>query len=271
MSRRLVLALAALAAPFGAARADDKLVEELVAILKDTTKPTAVRASAVSSLGQLGPEARDAVPALIVILNDASERSRAREANYFATVAKTLGQIGPDARSAVPALVKAKGLTTNLDGGTVDSAIDNAIRDILNPTDPKPKSVAALTRQLRDKDESVRLMAAKALGKHGESARSAVPALTEATRDSDADVRRVAAESLGRVRQALGQGEDDVTRLAQELKDKDEAVRLRAAKALGRMGPSAAAAASALSEATKDPDEDVRRVAKAALDKVQGK
>ena len=54
----------------------------------------------------------------------------------------------------------------------------------------------ALIDALRDKDKVVRMESARALGRMGGAARSAVPALTAATKDSDDLVKRAAAQSL---------------------------------------------------------------------------
>ena len=54
---------------------------------------------AVVALGKIGPEAKDAVPALTELLNDKNE-------NVRSAAAIALGGIGPAAKSAVPALTK---------------------------------------------------------------------------------------------------------------------------------------------------------------------
>src|SRR5579883_2644221 len=60
----------------------------------------AVRASAVSSLGQFSPRSRAAVPALIRALRDSDSR-------VCLTAATELGRFGPAARAAVPDLIAA--------------------------------------------------------------------------------------------------------------------------------------------------------------------
>jgi HEAT repeat protein len=57
----------------------------------------------------------------------------------------------------------------------------------------------------------------------------------------------------------------EVAKLTKELGDRDALVRLKAAKELGRLKEKAKDAIPALTEATSDPDEDVRAVAKRAL------
>ena len=54
--------------------------------------------SAASALGRIGPEAKEAVPALIIALNDQSEGVRS-------SAASALGRIRPEAKESVPALI----------------------------------------------------------------------------------------------------------------------------------------------------------------------
>jgi len=63
--------------------------------------------------------------------------------------------------------------------------------------------VKALIAQLKDKDEVIRLRAAKDLGKLKENAKDAIGALTAALDDSDDDVRIVAKKSLEAIKEAL--------------------------------------------------------------------
>lgn len=254
-----VAALLVVSAAGRAADADDKLVRELVALFNDRKNKPEVRSTAIRALGALGWTGRAGLPDLIKILDDPEERKSAKESvgpYYQAIVA--VGQMGTGARDAVPALVKAKGIVA-----AYDQAIDEALGQILQP---RGLAVIALLDSLRDNDASVRLMAAKALRKYTADPALVLPALLQAAKDPDPDVRRVAEESARLVAQ------EEVGRLAQLLKDKDDNVRLLAAKALGRLGPTAASASAALAEAAaKDPDEDVRQVAKRALAKVQGR
>jgi HEAT repeat protein len=59
--------------------------------------------------------------------------------------------------------------------------------------------VSALTERLKDPDPRIRYYAAKALGKIGPDARTAVTALKSATQDSDQDTRQAATEALKRI------------------------------------------------------------------------
>ncbi len=73
--------------------------------------------------------------------------------------------------------------------------------------------VKALIEELKDKDEAIRLRAAKVLGRLKEKAKEAIPALTTALQDPDEDVRSVAKKSLAAVTEAV-EAEAAVKKLA---------------------------------------------------------
>jgi len=86
---------------WGLLRIDSQYEDQAVSVLVQglSAKNADDRRSAVSFLGELGPRARDAVPALIEVLGDQVSELRAR-------AARALGSIGPQAASAVPTLVR---------------------------------------------------------------------------------------------------------------------------------------------------------------------
>jgi formylglycine-generating enzyme required for sulfatase activity len=86
--------------------------------------------------------------------------------------------------------------------------------------------------------------------------------LAGALRDRNEDVRIAAARTLGRI----GGGARDATRhLAKRLSDRSAKVRAAAARALGDIGPDATGALPALENVTRDFDETVRREAAGAI------
>src|SRR5262249_15596120 len=72
-------------------------VPALVALLKDTRIDKVDRVFVVRALGRLGPQASASVPDLIEVLKSDDLYLRIQAAT-------TLGQIGPDAKAAVPLL-----------------------------------------------------------------------------------------------------------------------------------------------------------------------
>jgi HEAT repeat protein len=71
------------------------MVPALVAALKDPDEK--VRKTVIIGLGQIGPAAREAVPALLPFLKDDE---------LFRTTAETLSKMGPAAREVVPDLIE---------------------------------------------------------------------------------------------------------------------------------------------------------------------
>jgi HEAT repeat protein len=266
MRRKLVMSLACLLLAAGAAGAQEgkgKVVGELVDVLRDYSgrRSVWVRYQAAETLGKMGPDAAEAVPALARFLDD----SRDRDAEVLdEAVVKTLGKIGRAARPAIPALVRISRRNFDLERAAAE-AID---RILLTPVGEQ-QDVPTLLKDLRDRDASVRLRAAKALGTLGPAGKPGIPLLTEALNDPDADVRRQALQALKAIDPTAKPGEPEINVFIRDLQDPDPAVRLRAAKALGRIGPDAAPALPALLEASHDEDPDVRRVATEALAKIQ--
>jgi HEAT repeat protein len=182
------------------------------------------RIAAIQAIGAFGEAAASLVPDLIDALEDDDPYIR-----WFA--ARAIGAVGPRARAAVPALIGLLQSSTRL-----TRFGDNT------PADVRPQSPATL-----------QVMAAKALGKIGPEARTAVPALLRAMDDRDLMLRLVAAEALG------GIGPEDpgiIPALARAMTDKvDVNLAQQAARALWVLGE---AGIPALVHALHDRDADVR-------------
>jgi HEAT repeat protein len=139
-------------------------VDALLAGLKSPNPGT--RGMAAMDIGELGPRAKKAVPALAEALAD-------RDLNVRYWAATALRQIGPDAKAAVPALIAA---LETFPGGTPPLEGPN--------------------RYYPD----VRSVSAQALGAIGAGAEPAIPALEKALKDPDTSVQAAAAEALKRIR-----------------------------------------------------------------------
>jgi HEAT repeat protein len=130
------------------------------------------------TLGLLGPDAGDAVPALVPLLTG--------EESVRASAAETLGRIGPGAKAALPNLIAA----------FKDS---NAWRAAIRAVSRIGKdAVPLLIEALKDPAVPIRAGSAEALGRIGTDAKRAVPhLLVLRDRESeDAAVREAAAEAL---------------------------------------------------------------------------
>ncbi len=146
-----------------------------------------VRRAAAWALGPVGADPDTAVPALIAMLKD--EKDRAGRC----AVAGALGAFGPAAASAIPVLRE----TLRSDGSDEDRGwvAADAIGRIGGPD-----AVVALVEALQNKDEQVRSMAIRWLGKVGGADASTIEALQKARKDDPQESnRKAAAEVLKKI------------------------------------------------------------------------
>ena len=143
------------------------------------------RIRAAVSLGQIGPQATDAVPALISTLKH-------RNANVSVTAATALWRIGQGGKEVVLALIAA---INDQDGFVRKSAAEALGKFGLEAKEAVPALIAAL----QDQDVSVRFSASVALGEIGPEAQEAMPALNSALNDPIEYVRKAAAVALKKI------------------------------------------------------------------------
>lgn len=178
-----------------------------------------VRRRAAYALGQIGPDAAAAVPALAEAADDTQ-----LEVGWYAL--DTLGRIGPAAKAAVPAIVRIveksqKYPILQLNG---IRALGKVGRDAVEATpmlekfltatdrqlvvaaalslwqiDGRQAAISALGEELSSQDPDVALAAAMALLEIGPSAEPASRALIRALGHANADVRRAAGRALSRI------------------------------------------------------------------------
>lgn len=122
-------------------------------------------------------------------------------------------------------------------------------------------AVPYLSQLVAESDPGTRYLAAKALGKIGDEAESAVPVLLEALRANDMFLRMAVTGALIQI------GHPAVPGLVKALFDKNPAVRRASAMALGKIGSKRAI--KPLEVASKDGDKGVARLSKQALDRLQ--
>jgi HEAT repeat protein len=196
------VAAAALGREKGAA---EPAIGDLIALLRDPDPRP--RAAAAQALGQLGPTALSAL----------TQNLASATGTALLLSIQALGAHGPDARDAVPALlekldgprtvrlavIKSVGRIGASAVSTVTSALQDpmpAVRsgaaDILADLGrASAPAVPALTTALDDAEASVRSAAAFALGKTGAAGAPALTKLRAMNADSDAEVRQKAAEA----------------------------------------------------------------------------
>ena len=170
-------------------KAGDASVAELIEGMKSSDHET--RFWAVTELRKLGRGAMPAVPVLAEALSDAAIAPQAAE---------TLGNIGPEAEAAIPALVAAiereRGKASGIGSGgpsTFSWRCGLALAQI------GPASIPELIKLLAHEDRHVRMTAANALKEIGPRAKDAVPALNQASNDEDESVRRSVRAALARI------------------------------------------------------------------------
>ena len=121
-------------------------IQALTQTLEDEDED--VREAAIQALGEIGPQAVEAVPALIDTLQEHEDHD-VREAG-----AEVLGMIGPDAKEAVPALIQTL---------EEDFWVREAAAEALGEIGPEEGVVPALIQALEDAGPSVSRSAADAL------------------------------------------------------------------------------------------------------------
>jgi HEAT repeat protein len=242
-----------------------------------------IRLWAAEAWVRVGLDARRAIPVLLEGLDNADDEVRVHAAWTLERLAANVLRASPR-KSLLSEALQDSHPQVRLSIATVCSTIGHEV----------PKSVEVLVGALAEADEGIRSDAARALGNLGPLARSAVPALVRVLRDPIDRVRYNAASALERI-------EPDPAHVASlvELLDEPAGIRARAVRVLKRMGLGARAAApklveglrsaltlarresayalrdisdpeaeTALVQALKDPDGEVRRAASEAIGRI---
>ena len=203
-------------------------------------------------LGNIGPDARDAIPTLIVLLGqDPNETVRAM-------AARALGLIDRTGKS-VSALIDA----THSESYGIQMQAETALGSI-GP--PAREAVPALTRLLDTHHDTFRLNVAHSLSRIYGFHECAMPEVIEAIRNPDSVIRIAAIRSLF---WHQDQSEAAIPDLIQSLSDPDRNVRMTAAFVLSEFGELGNAAVPGLKRSLEDSDDDVRQWARLAIEKIQ--
>ena len=161
---------------------------QLVALIEDQAISVDMRASVILVLERFGPLASDATGSLIRLLEDREQNTT------LAASAQALGAIGPDAQAAVPSLL-AIVQTRDLWGDTRIAAARATARIV-------PESAAAVQTILPLLDEpDVFVVAglADAIGEFGPTAAEAVPKLVQLLEFFSDEQRQTVVQAIGKI------------------------------------------------------------------------
>jgi HEAT repeat protein len=210
-----------------------------------------VRRNAAGALGEIGPGAREAVPALVATLKEDGS------SDVRGTAAGALGFLAPAASTSVPALLRA---LQDDRSGDVRSAAAFALGRLGPVT---REVVPALTDALKDRTNYVREAAALALGEIGPKAEASAPALRKALTADSGRSRVQFAWALWAVTRSTDQV---VTVLIDSLMEPNDVLSCEQGDTfLGKIGPKAHAAVPMLLFTLRSEESRIRRAATAAL------
>jgi HEAT repeat protein len=222
-------------------------VSGLIEVFKGRNNTRQRRAAAVA-LGLIGPDARDAIPALTEALTNEAPLVRS-------DAALALAKIAPNADGVIKVLAVAC--------GDADYGVRNNVVKALGLCASKNASaIAPLAEALADKHKAVCYAAYRSLGQGG---KASVRVLIKALKSDDPWRRKYAARALG----DAARGAADAAALNALLKllsDRDAEVRREAVWSLGLVGPKRPGLADGLKALFRDDDHVVRVAARTVLE-----
>jgi HEAT repeat protein len=121
------------------------------------------------------------------------------ELSRITEAVQALGEIGPPAAAAVPALISLFNKSVEADWSLSQIALPAALGRIAPNSPAAPDAVAALIRVLDAQDYIIRSGAVEALGHFGRDAAAAIPKLQALQKDSEQLIRDAAAKTLAAI------------------------------------------------------------------------
>ncbi len=229
-------------------RLGPKVIPDLTRLLGKDNPIT--KQAVLQVLKTMGPQAKDAVPTLIQVLELEKSKPIRRAA------VEALGAIGPEAQAAVPSLISKfpePGLHEVISSSLVQIGFS---------------AVTELTKALEDPQYKIRRGAARTLQRMSAISASKLPPPLDGTREAamDALIYHLSKLTLSSLPPHVKESwQQALHALARSLHDPDEGVRRAAAWAVGNMIHDAPFAVPALIELLADEDENVRAAAREAL------
>lgn len=217
-------------------------IPALVKALSDpgyTAEGAALWPVAAEALGRIGPAA---VPALTGALGSS-------ELQVVKGAAGAIHDIGPEAKDAVPALIAVleKPAITAAGGDNTPDSHGSAMFALIGIGPAAKPAIPALIKLLDSENFHNQYWSCRALAAIGAEAKPAVPDLCRLTKDAVPSVRRHAAMALGKI--GSGVGDEGLKCLIAAIEDPLEPVRQDAVVALGDLGSFAQPAIPAIEKA----------------------
>ena len=237
-----------------------KTVKEWAEVLK-TSKDAAEAVKAAQALGEFGPKAKEAIPALAEAVKDLK---RVKDNKYVVAEAATeaLALIGPDAIPALRELVKGK------DGAAQTRGVGAMAKIKSKETKSKEIATGFIELLKNDPDAEVRTAAVYHGVQHFdlEAKKKVLPALTAGLKDKNGEVVIACGFVLGTMRKDAKSAVTDLVAVAKD-KKRDEDVRETCIVALSNIGPDAKEAIKDLvALAQQDESKYIRGQALHAID-----
>jgi HEAT repeat protein len=218
----------------------DEVMPALLDVLKHSKDQMIAMNQALLVLGLMGAEAKEAVPALIEILQTPNTP-------FMYQVSNALGQIGASAVGPLGEVLANKETPV-----TLLYPIIQALAQI------GPEGAEPLLKALEHENQVVRQNAIQALGRMGPGAKPAVPKLIEFLSGNDAGLRNSALWALNQ----LGlDGRAAIPALVENLKSPEQYVVIQSIQALRNMNPDSKVIVPALSDCLKSTNPTIRAYA----------
>ncbi len=217
-------------------------VPKVVELLESDT--ALVRWQAARILAGIGPDAKEALPALDRSF-DKELRLPMRDFNVIAATALALVQLGAEPMKPVGELAKLlmeKEPMVRLE----------TLRELARFSRKGESAVMAIIPMLDDPNGEIRVQAADTLRAIGPAAKAAIPALTKKLADMQLLVRRNALQTLRSFGPLAAETIPEITKL---LADQDDAFRREVVEVVIAIGPAAKATVPDLAKLLKSPDE----------------
>jgi len=238
-------------------------LQKLMRDLQSQSRDDQVKAA--QALGEMGSDAKMAVPALVKVI-----RTGSPEARVVSSIA--LLKVDPTMRDMVPILLRALEKEGQEQGVALEQEIglqEDALRkwSTLMNSKVDPKILPVLVQALRESDSDIRTLGVLVLGSLAREVPEALPYVLKATQDPDKQVRGAVLGALSRI----GPGPKEVIpAILNGFKDSEPEVRAHAVIALGRLGASTKEVVPALTRALNDKEPQVRTAALKILESFGG-